>query len=145
MLKAMVVECTYLFLYPTSMHAVCMCVKRPTHLQLLISSWLVLLHQKWKLVPSLKQERENTWTEWIPTCPWNEDIVKTGQLAMSTPWQQTSESLPACVRVCPSPVSTCPSQRLSVDASSSLLPAQLQVLHVDGNETVPTIAKNTIS
>ena len=59
MLKAMVVECPYLFLYPTSMHAVCMFVKGPTHLhdQLLVSSWLVLLHQKWKLVPSLKEEK----------------------------------------------------------------------------------------
>ena len=58
MLNTTEVECTYLFLYPTSMHAVCMYVKRPTHLQWLISSWLVLLYQKWKLVPLLKQERK---------------------------------------------------------------------------------------
>ena len=50
----------YLFIPLHYRHAccVCMCVKRQTHLQLLLSSWLVLLHQKWKLVPSLKQERK---------------------------------------------------------------------------------------
>ena len=64
----------------------------------------------------------------IPTCPWNEDIVKTGQLAMSTPWQRMSDSLPSSVSACPSPASPLPAQ-----------------LHVDGNETVPTIANNTVS
>ena len=48
---------------------------------------------------------------------------KTGQLAISTPWQQMSASLPCSLSACPSP--------------ASLLPAQLHVLHVNGNETVP--------
>ena len=52
---------------------------------------------------------------------------------MSTPWQQMSDSLPVSSLTCPSP-------RLSPDTKSSLLPAQL---HVDGNETVPIIAKNS--
>ena len=45
----------YLFIYSISM---CACVQMQTHLQLLTSSWLVLLHRKWQLVPSLKQERK---------------------------------------------------------------------------------------
>ena len=74
--------------------------------------------------------RENTLTELILTCPWNEDIVKTGQLhvAMSTPWQQMFGSPPASASTCTSP--------------AFLLPGQV---HVNGNETVPTIAKNAVS
>ena len=54
--------------------------------------------------------------------------IKTGPLAMNIPWQHMADSQPTSVSAGPSP--------------SSLLPAQL---HVDSNETVPTIAENDIS
>ena len=125
MLKAVVVECTYLLYYPTSMHAVCMCVKgkhtfscwQVVGLYCCIRSGIWYLH--WN-------RRENTLSELIPTCLWNEDIVKMGQLVMSTPWQQMSASLPASS-------SACTFQILSFHTSSSLPPVQL---HEDGNENI---------
>ena len=118
----------YLFiLYPASMHAVCMCVRRQTHLQLLTSSWLVLLHHMWKLISSVKQKKYIfRKINFILTCPWNKHIVKTGQLTMTTPWSQMFDSPPASA-------SACLFQRLSLHTTSSLLPAQL---YEDGNETV---------
>ena len=50
-------ESIYLFIYSISIFAR---VSMQTYLQLLTSSWLVLLHHKWQLVPSLKQERKYT-------------------------------------------------------------------------------------
>ena len=114
---------------------VCVCVQciiRQAHLQLLISSWLVLLHHKWMVVPSLKQDRKYVYrTDAHLPKEWGH--LQTGQLAISTPWQQMSPLTSA---------SAYPSQRHSLRTTSSLLPAQLQV---DGNERVFTIVKSAVS
>ena len=65
---AIMVECDLFFIYSTN---VCAHVQIQTHLQLLTSSQLVLLHHKGQLVPSLKSKK-------MPTHSTNDDILRTG-------------------------------------------------------------------